>query len=97
MIEALLLALGLSYQPGVNNIPGTCHVLHSEPVPCLMQEQPFGIRYVTDGQSVYTFRPIFFGGYYDVSKNHEPWRGDTCTVRDSDIICHKTLVFISDK
>jgi len=92
-----MLLMGWSYQPNLNNIGGTCHGLADKPVPCLMQQQPYGIRYVTDGQSVYQYRPVWFGGVYNVSKDGVPLHSDQCNPKGSDHICLRTITFISDK
>lgn len=97
MVETIALILGMTTIPGLNNIGGTCHGLESVPIPCLMQEQPYGIRYVTDGKSVYQFRPVWFGGRYSVTRDGKPLPPDICRPMDTDHICIKTFTFISDK
>ena len=92
-----MLAMGWAVIPNLNSINGTCHGLQEEPVPCLMQEQPYGIRYVTDGESVYQYRPVWYDGTYAVSKGQEYLGSDKCSSKGEDHICLKTFTFISNK
>jgi len=96
-METILVLLGLAVAQPLNTVTGTCHHPHREPTRCIMQEHRFGQRYVTDGQAVYGLRPIWFGGIYSVNKDHMHLRTDTCSVKDRDLVCLKTVVFISDK
>ena len=96
MIEALFLMIGWTTVPDLNNIKGTCHGLEEKPVVCYMQEQPYGIRYVTDGNSVYQYRPVWWGGIYSVTRDGQPLGSDTCTTTERRHICLKTFIFIPD-
>lgn len=97
MLEALLLSMGWTYVQNLNSIAGSCHGLSERSVPCLMQEQPYGIRYVTDGESVYQFRPVWIDGTYSVYKDGEYYRSDKCSPKDANHVCLKTFTFISNK
>ena len=94
MLELMLL-LGLAVDPEAETITGTCRGLQEKPVPCLLQEHPYGIKYVTDGEVVYQFRPVWWG-VYDMSINGKPYKAASCSPKENDLICTNTFTFISD-
>ena len=98
MLEFLALIFGYGYVPNVPVIEGVCRrATDSIDVPCLMQKQPFGTRYVTDYQAIYTIRPVFPGGHSEIRYNHRPFSHDVCTIRGDDIYCDDTITFIASR
>ena len=91
----ILLLLGLTTQPNSAVYDGLCLSEQKSPVYCEMQHQPYGIKYVTNGESVYQLRPVFWGGIYSVSKDGSPLTGDHCKIRNNDIYCLNTIIFIT--
>ena len=96
VLTILLLLFGYTTTQDVAHIYGICKGISEAPVPCVMKEQPFGVKYVTDGESVYQLRPVFWGGFYSVSKDGSPLMGDQCKTRNNDIYCHNTVIFITN-
>lgn len=92
----IMLLLGLTTQPNSTVYNGICRGIEERIVPCQMQKQPFGIQYVTDGKSVYQFRPVFLGGFYSVKKDGKPLGGDQCRAIANDIYCRNTIIFIEN-
>ena len=92
----IMLLLGLTTQPNLAVYNGVCRGIEEHPVPCQSQKQPYGIQYVTDGKSVYQFRPVFWGGFYSVTKDGNPLSGDQCKTIRNDIYCRNTIIFIED-
>ena len=98
MLEFLALLLGYGYIPNSPLIEGVCRrATDSVDVPCVMQKQPFGMRYVTDYQAIYTVRPVFFGGHSEIRYNNRPLSHDLCIMRGDDIYCDNTITFISGR
>ena len=91
----IMLILGLAVDPGVETIKGTCHGLESNPVPCRLQKQPYGVHYVTDEKVVYKFRPVWWG-VYNMSINGKFYRSAHCKPTDSNLVCTNTFTFISN-
>ena len=92
----ILLLLGLTTAPPAPPVAGTCYLLEPLPVSCVMRQQPYGVRYVYTEQSVYRFRPVWWG-VYTINKEGIEQGSDRCNTRGTNLVCLNTFSFISDK
>jgi hypothetical protein len=92
----ILLLLGLTAAPDVPAVSGKCYWLEPSPVDCVMVQKPYGTRLVYTKESVYSFRPVWWG-VYTINKDGATQGSDRCNYKGSDIVCLKTFSFISDK
>lgn len=97
MFATLLLLFGYTTTSDAVYIEGMCRGISDAPVPCIMLEQPFGIKYITDYKTVYQLRPVFWGGHYSIRTQDGQFTSDVCTIRNKDIYCKRTLIFIQNE
>ena len=98
MLTTLLLLFGYTTTTQeVDHIEGMCRGISEAPVPCVMQEHPFGVKYITDYNTVYKLRPVFWGGHYTIRTQTGEYASDVCIMRDKDIYCKRTLIFIQNE
>ena len=92
----ILLILGLAVDPNAPSVAGSCRGLEGRPVDCVLNKQPYGIRYVYTEESVYRFRPVW-KNVYSVIKDGQPLGSATCVPKGSDFLCINSFSFISDQ
>lgn len=92
----ILLILGLAVDPNAPSVAGSCRGLGDRPVACVLNKQPYGIRYVYTEESVYRFRPVW-KNVYSVVKDGQPVGSAHCTFKENDLLCTNSFSFISDQ
>ena len=95
MLEALLLALGLTTTTPIDTIKGTCIGLEPDHAPCVAQVHKYGNYFVTDGEVTYRFRQVWWG-VYDMTVDGSPLRTAHCSPKGPHLICSNTFSFIAD-
>jgi len=99
MLEFISLLLGYpQYNPDYAvYTTGVCRESNQRSVPCVMKEQPFGVRYISDYHSTWRIRTVFFGGHSEILHIGGDGFHDVCKIRDKDIYCLNSIVFLADE
>lgn len=97
MLEFLALLLGYPTNRDAVYITGRCRGVYTKSVPCVVKEQPFGVKYISDYRNIWRIRPVFWGGHSEILHSDGKGMHDICRMRGKDIYCLNSLVFISDE